>query len=135
MLGDFFQCRGALHTVKGSGVYHDTRIDIGLGLGFGIECPVDWIHHDEDIEIVFFCKIEIPLIVGRYRHHRAGTVFHQSEIGGIDRHLSAAERICAMGADKNPLFFIGVHGTAGSILQHHPFDKRTDRFRTGGPSG
>ena len=50
-------------------------------------------------------KFEIPLVMGRYRHDRAGAVIGKDEVCEIDRHALAGDRIEAVGAGEDPFLF------------------------------
>ena len=41
--------------------------------------------------------------MSRYRHHCAGAVFHQHEIGQVDGNIFARKQVAAVGAGKNAL--------------------------------
>ena len=61
-------------------------------MGVGIKRLAFGLDDHQDIQIVFFGEIKIPLVVGRNGHDRAGPVFHEGKIGRIDGHSSAASR-------------------------------------------
>ncbi len=72
--------------------------------------------------------------MGRHRHDRTGSVFHQGEVGCIDRHAAAGHGILTKRADKDAFFFVAFQGPAGPVGQGHLFDELGHRrllFRTG----
>ncbi len=68
-----------------------------------------------DRQAVFPGEFIIALIVRRHRHHRAGAVTHQYEVGGPHRHLFAGDRMDGHQAGGHALLFhrfkLGLGGT------------------------
>ena len=54
--------------------------------------------------------------MGRHRHHRALAVAHQHEVGDIDRHLFAGDRVARLDAGVHPLLFHRLDGRLGGLL-------------------
>ena len=79
---------------KLAGVDHDAGSLAGAAVmvagSSASPCRLD---HDLQRKAVLAGELEIALVVGRHRHDRAGAVIHQDEVGQIDRHLPAGERI------------------------------------------
>ena len=63
--------------------------------------------HLIDRQAVLVGELEVALVVGRHRHHRAGAVAHQHEVGDPYRHFLAADRMAGVNAGKDALLFHG----------------------------
>ena len=85
--GDGLLGRGAGHAAELAGIRQDAFVLISRGEGFGLEFLSRGLDHHLNGQIIFFGELEIPLVVGRDRHHRAGAVLHEHEIGHINGHL------------------------------------------------
>ena len=68
--------------------------------------------HHLNGQIILPGELEIPLVVGRHRHHRAGAVLHEHEIGHINGHLDAGDGVRAKAPGEHPLL--------GDLLQDAP---------------
>ena len=55
--------------------------------------PIQRLNHDLYREMIFFCKLEIALVVRRNRHHCARSIFREDEIRHPDGHALARKRI------------------------------------------
>ncbi len=108
------------HAVESPGVDHDSFTGIGLVHGGAFQRLPFGLNHHDDLQAVFSGEVEIPLVVGRHRHDRTGAVFHEREIGGVDRHAAAAHGVEAVGPDEHPFFFVGFHGPVGAVQKGHP---------------
>ena len=49
--------------------------------------------HGLDRQAVSLGEFPVALVVRRHRHHRAGAVAHQHEVGDVDRHVLAGDRV------------------------------------------
>ena len=66
-------------------------------------------HHRDIAELVFVDEVEVALVVRGAAENRAGAVFHQHEIGDIDRQLPVRiERMDRADAGVKTLFLGGV---------------------------
>ena len=65
---------------------------------------------------IFPGKLEIALVVCRYRHDGAGAVFHQYEVGHINRHFFTVKRVAAIAAGERYLFFPALRAGSGAVF-------------------
>jgi hypothetical protein len=54
----------------------------------------------------------------------AGAVLHQGEVGSVDRHPAAGQRVEAVSADEHPLLFIVLQGLGRAVLVRDALDER-----------
>ena len=75
-------------------------------------------NHDAHFQPVFFCELEIALVVSRHRHDGAGSVFQQDVVGHPDRHALSAEGIDSVVAGEDTVLIdgSGIAGFAGFLL-------------------
>ena len=66
--------------------------------------------HRLDRQTVGTGEFPVALVVRRHRHHRAGAVAHQHEVGGPHRHALAGERMQRVHAQWHALFLLGFQG-------------------------
>ncbi len=62
--------------------------------------------------------------MGRNRHDSAGAVVHQDEVCKVDRHTGFGQRIDAVRASENTLFFKIIGRANGTFGFSYFFDKR-----------
>lgn len=54
-------------------------------------------------------ELPVTLVVARYRHHSAGAVFHQHEVGCPHRHIFASQRVDGEQTGGDAFFLHGRH--------------------------
>ena len=69
--------------------------------------------HHLDRQTVFLRKLPVALVVRRHRHHRAGAVAHQHEVGHPHRDRLAAERMDRAQAGVHAALFLGFEFSLG----------------------
>ncbi len=84
---------GGVEPGEGAGFDQYAGLLIGLVHAGGFQWASLGLDDDPDRDRIGGGKLEIALVVGRHRHDRAGAVFHEHEIGGIDRQSFAVERV------------------------------------------
>ena len=118
-----------LHAVEGAGIDQDPLTCIGFGHRLDIQGAVGGLDDDNEGQVEFFGKLEIPLIMGGDRHDAAGAIVGQHEVGGENRHLPARDGVEAMGVEEDSLLFVVLGGAHLFVLlldlfdelQHRPF--------------
>ncbi len=103
---------GAGHAAELARVRQDAFVLVGRGEAGGLQLLAGGLDHHLDGQIILLGELEIPLVVGRHRHHRAGAVLHEHEIGHVNGHLDAGDRVRAKTAGEHPLL--------GDLLQDAP---------------
>ena len=67
----------------------DAFVFVRRGEGVGLKLLPRGLDHHLDGQIILLGELEIPLVVGRHRHHRAGAVLHEHEVGHVNGHLAS----------------------------------------------
>ena len=110
--GDGFLSRGAGQAAEGPGIHQGAFVFIRGGKALRLQFLPRGLDHHFDGQTIFLGELKVPLVVGRHRHHRAGAVFHEHEVGHVDGHLPAGHRVQAITAGEDPFL--------GNLLQHPP---------------
>ena len=76
-----------------------------------------------DLEAVLGGELMVAQVVTRYRHHGAGAVVHQHEVGDPDRHLAAIQRVNGVEAGGHALLLHGGELGFGHLGVLALFDK------------
>ncbi len=79
MVGDGLKGLAVGHAVEIAGVDHGAIGGVGCLHGGTIQGLIRRADHDDDGQVVLAGKIEIALVVGRYRHDRTGAIGHQAK--------------------------------------------------------
>ena len=96
IFGDGGLGRAALHAGKRAGVHQDAVLLVGLGEAAGRKFLPRGLDHHLDRLAVFPGELEVPLVVGRHRHDRAGAVAHEHKIGHENGHVPAGDGVHAV---------------------------------------
>ena len=81
-------------------------------------------HHQLDRQLVAPGKFPVALVMSRHRHHRAGAVAHQHEIGHEYRQFFAADRVQRAQAGVPTALFLGFQFRLGRSTLAQLRDKR-----------
>ena len=130
--GDGGFCLVRSQTGELSGGHQGACSVVGLGHGRRIKGLALGLNDDLDLYVIFLGELEIALVVGRNRHHRAGSVFHEDEIGHVHRQSRAGEGVEAVAAGENPFFFGFVFRFLPLLFDLDPGHELLDRSLLGG---
>ena len=109
------------------------------GEGFVVQVQglaVGGLDHLIDRQAVLVGELEVALVVGGHRHHRAGAVAHQHEVGHPHRHVLAGDRVPGIHAGEDAFLLHGGDvrlGHAGVLAFVH--EGRHFRVALGGRLG
>ncbi len=116
VIGDGLLGPGAGHPGEIPGIHQDAVVFIGRGQGCRLQLGVRRLNHHLDGQAVFPGELEIPLVVGRHCHHRAGAVAHEDKVGHVNGHLPAGDRVQAVAPGEDPLLGDLLQGAPGAVL-------------------
>ena len=103
--GDGIEGALEVETVKLAGVEQHALLGVS---GFAhVDVAINRLDDRLDVEAIFGGEFEVTLIVGRNRHHGAGAVVHQHEVGDPDRYLAAIQRVNGIEAGGHALLLHG----------------------------
>lgn len=63
----------------------------------------------------YFGKVEVPLVMRRYRHDRAGPVIVQDEVCDVDGHPEPCQGIDAVSAGEHPLLLVEIRSAGEGV--------------------
>ncbi len=108
---------GNTHTIEEAGVHQNPVTCFGflaeglVGIG-GVAR-----NHTQDRQAIFGGKVEVALVVPWHGHDCAGAIFHQHEVGDVDRQIGPGERVLGGDAGIEAQFFSGFQfGCGGPAL-------------------
>ncbi len=119
--GDGIEGRLELETVELAGV--EQHPFLGVGRLAHVYFAIGRLNHRLDVEAVFGGEFEVTLVVTRYRHHGAGAVVHQHEVGDPDRDLATIQRMNGVEAGGHALLLHGGELGFGHLGVLALFDK------------
>ncbi len=124
-----------IHGAERAGIHQRARFHRGLGHGRRVEGFAPGLDHHPHRQAVGTGEFEVALVVGRHRHDRAGAVFHEHEVGRIDRHPLAGEGVAAVRAGEHAAFFLLLLQAGPLLVDERLLDEGLDRGLLGGARG
>ncbi len=91
------------------------------------------LHDDRDRQAVLAGELEVALVVGRHRHHRAGAVVVQDEVGGVDRDPVPRGGVHAIPPGEHPLLHEVLARPGDPVLARDPVDELPHLALPAGP--
>ncbi len=116
------------HVIELVRVNHNAGIFVSLFHCGRVQCLALGLDHNLDRYVILFCKLEIPLVVSRHSHNRAGAVFHENKICSVDRQPVSIIWIDAKASRENAFFFRFIFRLLPLFFNFCLFNKFVDRF-------
>ncbi len=89
-------------------------------------------HHGRDRQAVFAGEVEVALVVRRAAEDGAGAVFHQHEVGDVDRQMRPAQRVGDLQAGVVAHLLLGLDLGGGGAAAPAFLDEGGERRVVGG---
>ena len=113
LVGDGIEGTLEVETVELAGV--EQHALLGISRFAHVDVTINRLDDRLDLEAVLGGEFVVTQVVTRYRHHGAGAVVHQHEVGDPDRHLAAIQRVNGVEAGGHALLLHGGQFSFGYL--------------------